>query len=82
MTKARQDATIKKIERNVAKHIPETNDVDFLVEGYEDEMGENIQDLESDEEGEGDEGRVEEVEGPKEVEAAPLNLGPTAFGPG
>ena len=53
MTKARQEATIKKIERNVAKHIPKTNDTDFLVDGYDDEMGENIEDLESEEESEG-----------------------------
>jgi len=56
MTKARQDATIRKIERNVGKHIPETNDADFMVDGYDDEMGENIQDLESEAEGEGDQG--------------------------
>ena len=47
MTKTRQDATIRKIERNVAKLIPETGDCDMRVEGYRDEMGENIQDLES-----------------------------------
>ena len=63
MTKARQDATIRKIERNVGKHIPEINDADFLVDGYEDEMGENIQDLESKEEGE------EEGEGNQRAES-------------
>ena len=50
MTKTRQDATIRKIERNVAKLIPETGDCDMQVEGYQDEMGENIQDLESENE--------------------------------
>ena len=54
MTKARQDATIKKIERNVGKLIPETADPDFLVDGYEDQMGENIKDLESEPEENGD----------------------------
>ena len=60
MTKTRQDATIRKIERNVAKLIPETGDCDMWVEGYQDEMGENIQDLESEnEEGKGNQGGEE-----------------------
>lgn len=60
MTKTRQDATIRKIERNVAKLIPETGDCDMQVEGYQDEMGENIQDLESEnEEGKGNQGGEE-----------------------
>ena len=55
MTKTRQDATIRKIERNVGKLIPEADGADLVVDGYQDEMGENIQDLESEEEGEGNE---------------------------
>jgi hypothetical protein len=47
MTKARQDATIKKIERGVEKLIPKKEVAEILVEGYNDDMGENIQDLES-----------------------------------
>ena len=54
---------IRKIERNVGKDIPEINDADFLVDGYEDEMGENIQDLESEEAGE------EEGEGNQRAES-------------
>ena len=54
--KAQQDAMIRKIERNVGKHIPEINDADFLVDGYEDKMWENIQDRESKEAGQ-EEGR-------------------------
>ena len=54
MTKARQDATIKKIERNLRKLIPEMADPDFLVDWYEDQMGENIRDLESEPEENGD----------------------------
>ena len=57
MIKARQDATIKEIVRNVGKLIPKADRADILVDGYEDEMGDNIQDLESKaEEGEGEEG--------------------------
>ena len=41
----------------MAKLIPETADCDMRVEGYQDEMGENIQDLESEnEEGKGNQG--------------------------
>ena len=50
---------VKKNERYVGKHITETTDPDFLVNGYEDEMGENIKDLESEgEEGEGNQRAV------------------------
>ena len=55
MTKMRQDVTIRKIEHNVGKLIPEADGADLVVDGYQDEMGENIQDLESEEEGEGNE---------------------------
>lgn len=50
MTKARQDATIKKIERSVQKLLPKPEDNGAAIEGYEDEMGEDIRDLESEEE--------------------------------
>ena len=59
ISKAREDAKVKKIERNVGKHIPEMADPEFLVNGYEDEMGENIKDLEGEgEEGEGNQRAV------------------------
>ena len=79
MTKTRQDATIRKIECNVAKLILETGDCDMRVEGYQDEMGKNIQDLESEnkegkvnqggEEGENQTG-AEDQENRSEVAAA------------
>lgn len=50
MTKARQDATIRKIERDVRKLSPKSFDNNTTLSGYDDEMGENIGDLESDEE--------------------------------
>ena len=50
MTKARQDATIRKIERNVKKLLPKPVDNDAALDRYEDEMGEDIRDLESEEE--------------------------------
>jgi hypothetical protein len=46
MTKARQEATLKKIERSVKKLLPQQDDDRVLVTGYEDEMGEDIGDLE------------------------------------
>ena len=46
MTKARQEATLKKIERSVRKLLPQQDDHRVLVTGYEDEMGEDIGDLE------------------------------------
>ena len=80
MTKRQQDATIRKIERNGAKLILETGDCDMRVEGYQDEMGKNIQDLESEnEEGKGNQGGedrgenqtgVEDQENRSEVAAA------------
>ena len=79
LMKTRQDATIRKIEGNVAKRIPETGDCDMRVEGYQDELGENILDLESEnEEGKenqgGEEGEnqtgAEDQENQSEVAAA------------
>lgn len=61
MTKARQDATIRKIERNVKKLLPKPVDNDAALDGYEDEMGEDIRDLESEEEDPGEE--AQRVEG-------------------
>jgi hypothetical protein len=49
MTNARQDATIRKIERDVRKHLPKLFENATTLSGYDDEMGENIGDLESDE---------------------------------
>jgi hypothetical protein len=46
MTKARQDATLKKIERGVVKLLPQQDNDRVIVTGYEDEMGEDIRDLE------------------------------------
>ena len=60
MTKARQDATIRKIERSVEKLLPKPDDADITAGGYEDEMGDNIQDLESDSEKEGERNQGEE----------------------
>lgn len=57
MTKARQDATIKKIQRGVQKLIPKKDVPEILVDGYSDGMGENIQDLESELEDDGGEVR-------------------------
>jgi hypothetical protein len=54
MTKTRQDATIRKIERGVEKLLPKADDGDIAVGGYDDEMGENVRDLESDSEEEGE----------------------------
>ena len=54
MTKARQEATIRKIERSVEKLLPKPDDSGIPVGGYDDEMGDNIQDLESEPEGEGE----------------------------
>ena len=48
MTKAHQDATIRKIERSVEKLLPKPDDADITAGGYEDEMGDNIQDHERD----------------------------------
>jgi len=53
MTKARQDATLRKIERSVEKLLPKPDD-DIAVGGYDDEMGDHIRDLESDSEEEGE----------------------------
>lgn len=50
MTTARQDALIKKIERGIDKLRPKPDDADIQVSGYDDEMGDNIRDLESEEE--------------------------------
>jgi hypothetical protein len=50
MTTARQDATIKKIERGIDKLRPKPTDADIQVSGYDDEMGDDIRDLESEEE--------------------------------
>ena len=69
MTKTQQDTTIRKIEHNVAKLIPETGDCDMRVEGYQDGMGKNIQDLESEnEEGKGNQGGEEGGENQMGVE--------------
>jgi hypothetical protein len=46
MTKARQDATLKKIERGVVKPLPQQDNDRVIVTGYKDEMGENIRDWE------------------------------------
>jgi hypothetical protein len=46
MTRARQDATLKKIEHGVVKPLPQQDNDRVLVTGYEEEMGENIRDLE------------------------------------
>ena len=52
MTRTRQDATLKKIERSVAKLLPQQENDRVIVTGYEDEMGEDIRDLEdSDQDG-------------------------------
>jgi hypothetical protein len=53
MTTARQDATIRKIERGIDKLRPKPDDAGIQVSGYDDEMGDDIRDLESEEEGEG-----------------------------
>ena len=46
MSKARQEATLKKIERGISKLLPQPELGRIGVTGYEDEMGEDIQDLE------------------------------------
>ena len=46
MTKARQEATLKKIERSVRNLLLQQDDDWVLVTGYEDEMSEDIGDLE------------------------------------
>ena len=46
MTRARQDATLKKIERSVGKLLPQQDNDRVMVTGFEDEMGEDIRDLE------------------------------------
>jgi len=61
MTKARQDAMIRKIERSVQKLLPKP-EVSIAVSGYDDEMGDNIRDLESDPE-EGGENQGKENQG-------------------
>ena len=50
MTRARQDTTLKKIERSVGKLLPQQNNDRVMVTGYEDEMGEDIRDLEDSDE--------------------------------
>ena len=50
MTRVRQDATLKKIERSVGKLPPQQNNDRVMVTGYEDEMGEDIRDLEDSDE--------------------------------
>ncbi len=50
MTRTRQDATLKKIERSVAKLLPQQENDRVIVTGYEDEMGEDIRDLEDSDE--------------------------------
>ena len=60
MTKTRQEATIKKIERGVEKLLPKLDDGDFAIGGYDDEMGDDIRDLESDSGAEGDENQRDE----------------------
>ena len=46
MSKARQEATLKKIERGISKLLPQPELGRIVVAGYEDEIGEDIQDLE------------------------------------
>ena len=55
MTRTRQEATIRKIERGVEKLLPKPDDGDIAIGGYDDEMGDDIRDLESDSGGEGNE---------------------------
>ena len=50
MTRARQDATLKKIERCVGNLLPQQDNDRVMVTGYEDEMGEDIRDLEDSDE--------------------------------
>ena len=50
MTRARQDATLKKIERSVGKLLPQQDNDRVMVTGYEDDMGEDIRDLEDSDE--------------------------------
>ena len=60
MTKTRQEATIRKIERGIEKLLPKPDDEEFAIGGYDDEMGDDIRDLESDSGGEGDENQADE----------------------
>jgi hypothetical protein len=46
MSKARQDATLKKIEKEIWKHLQQVESSRVAATGYEDEMGEDIRDLE------------------------------------
>jgi hypothetical protein len=46
MTMARQDATLKKIERGVVNLLPQEDKDRVIVTGYQDELGEDIMDLE------------------------------------
>ena len=50
MTRAQQDATLKKIEHSVGKLLPQQDNNRVMVTGYEDEMGEDIRDLEDSDE--------------------------------
>ena len=50
MTRARQDATLKRIERSLGKLLPQQDNNRVMVTGYEDEMGEDIRDLEDSDE--------------------------------
>ena len=50
MTRARQDATLKKIHCSVANLLPQQDKDRVIVTGYEDEMGEDIRDLEDSDE--------------------------------
>lgn len=50
MTRARQDATLRKIERSVGKLLPQQDNDRVIVTGYEDEMGDDIRDLEDSDE--------------------------------
>ena len=60
MTRTRQEATIRKIERGVEKLLLKPDDGDIAIGGYDDEMGDDIRDLESDSGGEGDENQADE----------------------
>ena len=50
MTRARQEATLKKNERSVGKLLPQQDNDRVMVTGDEGEMGEDIRDLEDSDE--------------------------------
>ena len=63
MTRTRQEATIRKIDRRVEKLLPKPDDADIAIGGYDHKMGVDIRDQESYSGGEGNEIQGDENRG-------------------